>query len=41
LEKIKPHLNKPEVEALMVRRDKIVAHFQELIAKQGEGAVLY
>jgi hypothetical protein len=41
LEKTKSHLTKPEVEALMVRRDKIVAHFQELIAKQGEGAVLY
>jgi hypothetical protein len=41
LVKTKPHLNKPEVEALMARRDKIVAHFQQLIAEKGEGAVLY
>jgi hypothetical protein len=41
LEKTKPHLNKTEVAALMVRRDMIVAHFQQLIAEKGEGAVLY
>jgi hypothetical protein len=41
LEKTKPHLNKTEVVALMVRRDMIVAHFQQLIAEKGEGAVLY
>jgi len=41
LEKTKPHLTKPEVAALMARRDKIVAHFQQLIAEKGEGAVLY
>lgn len=41
MEKTKPHLNKGEVQALMARRDKIVAHFQQLIAQKGEGAVLY
>jgi hypothetical protein len=41
LEKTKPHLTKPEVAALMARRDKIVAHFQQLIGEKGEGAVLY
>ncbi len=41
LEKTKPHLNKAEVSALMARRDKIVAHFQQLIAQKGEAAVLY
>jgi hypothetical protein len=41
LEKTKPHLTKTEVQALMARRDKIVAHFQQLIAQKGEGAVLY
>jgi hypothetical protein len=41
LEKTKSHLTKPEVEALLARRDKLVAHFQQLIAEKGEGAVLY
>jgi hypothetical protein len=41
LEKTKPHLSKPEVNAVMARRDKIVAHFQQLIAQKGESAVLY
>jgi hypothetical protein len=41
LEKTKPHLSKGEVQALMARRDKIVTHFQQLIAQKGEGAVLY
>jgi hypothetical protein len=35
------HLTKGEVEAVMARRDKIVAHFQKLIAEKGEKAVLY
>jgi len=34
-------LTKPEVEAVMARRDKIVAHFQKLIAEKGESEVLY
>ncbi len=41
LEKTKPYLNKSEVKALMARRDKIVATFQNLVAQKGEGAVLY
>jgi hypothetical protein len=41
LEKTKPHLSKAEVQALMARRDKIVAHFRQLIAQKGEEAVLY
>ncbi len=41
LEKTKPHLNVPEVQAVMKRRDKIVAHFDRLIAQKGETAVLY
>jgi hypothetical protein len=40
LEKTKPHLNKNEVAAVMARRDKIVAHFDQLIAQKGEAAVL-
>jgi hypothetical protein len=41
LEKTKPYLNKSEVKALMVRRDKIVGTFEKLVAQKGEGAVLY
>ena len=41
LEKTKPHLNKSQVQALMKRRDKIVANFEKLIAQKGENAVLY
>jgi hypothetical protein len=40
-QKTKPYLNKGEVKALMARRDKIVETFQKLIAKEGEGEVLY
>jgi hypothetical protein len=41
LERTKQHLTKPEVEAVMARRDKIVTYFQQLIAQKGEAAVLY
>jgi hypothetical protein len=41
LDRTKPHLSKWEVKAVMVRRDKIVAYFEKLIAQKGEGAVLY
>lgn len=41
LAKTKPHLTKPLVEAVLARRDKIVAHFQQLVAEKGEAAVLY
>ena len=34
-------LTKDEVKALMIRRDKIVEHFQKLIAEKGESEVLY
>ena len=40
-EETKRYLNKDEVSAVMVRRDKIVAHFQALIAQKGEKEVLY
>jgi hypothetical protein len=34
-------LNKSELDALMVRRDLLVAHFKKLIAERGEDKVLY
>jgi hypothetical protein len=37
----KGHLKEAEINALMKRRDKIVSHFQNMIAEQGENAVLY
>jgi hypothetical protein len=37
----KQYLNKSEVKAIMVRRDKIVAHFEKLMAQKGEQEVLY
>lgn len=37
----KGYLSKSEVDAVMARRDKIVEHFEKLIAKQGENQVLY
>lgn len=37
----KGYLTKEEVGAVMSRRDKIVKHFEELIAKEGENQVLY
>ena len=39
--KTKGFLTTSEVKAVMTRRDKIVAHFQKLIAEKGEDAVLY
>jgi hypothetical protein len=35
------HLTMWEIDALMSRRDRIVDHFKELIAKKGEAEVLY
>jgi len=35
------HLSDDEIEALMARRDLILAHFRKLIEKRGERAVLY
>jgi hypothetical protein len=40
-EKTKPYLNKDEVKAVMARRDKIVATFQNFIAQKGESEILY
>lgn len=40
-EKIRKWLNDSEIKALTTRRDKIVAVFEDLIAKKGEKAVIY
>jgi len=40
-EKTKGYLDKDEVAAVMMRRDKIVERFQKLIAEKGEKEVLY
>jgi hypothetical protein len=40
-QKTKGYLTKLEAQALMARRDKIVAYFNKLIAQKGENAVLY
>jgi hypothetical protein len=39
--KTKPHLTNSEIAAMMARRDKLVAHFDRLVARQGERAVLF
>ncbi len=39
--KTKKYLTTGEVQAVMARRDKIVAHFQKLISEKGEQEVLY
>ena len=40
-EKTTRYLTKDEVKGVMTRRDKIVEHFQKLIAEKGENEVLY
>jgi hypothetical protein len=40
-EKTKRYLTKDAVKAVMARRDKIVARFDQLISEKGEAAVLY
>lgn len=40
-EKTKGYLTKAEVNGVMVRRDKIITRFQNLIAEKGESEVLY
>ena len=40
-EQTKHFLNKDEIKALMVRRDKIVQRFEQLISEKGEAAILY
>ncbi len=39
--KIGQHLKKDEISALMARRDKVVALFDQVIAQKGEAEVLY
>lgn len=40
-ERTKKYLTESEVEAVVARRDKIVAHFQKRVAERGEETVLY
>lgn len=40
-QKTKGYLSKGEVQAVMAKRDKIVDHFQKLIAEKGENEILY
>jgi hypothetical protein len=40
-ERTKNYLTKDEVKAVMGRRDKIVTHFQKMVAEKGENEVLY
>jgi hypothetical protein len=40
-ERTKSYLTKDEVKAVMARRDKIVARFQQLVSEKGETEVLY
>jgi hypothetical protein len=37
----KRYLRPPEIKGVMARRDKIVAHFEALIAAKGEAEVLF
>jgi hypothetical protein len=39
--KTRPHLTNGELNAVMARRDKLVAHFEQLIAEKGEAGVLF
>jgi hypothetical protein len=41
LAKTRPHLTNAELTSMMARRDKLVAHFQQLVARQGESAILF
>jgi hypothetical protein len=41
LAKTRGHLTNAEVTSMMARRDKLVAHFEQLAAQQGEQAVLF
>ncbi len=35
------YLTSPEIDAVMTRRDRLIAHFEKLIAERGENRVLY
>jgi hypothetical protein len=37
----KPHLDKDRIKALMARRDKIMAYFEQQIAQKGESAIIF
>ena len=41
LQELQPYATKPEVEALLARRDLIVQYFEQAVAEKGESAVLY
>ena len=38
---LKPYLDDAQIDAILARRDKIVAFFDDRVAKDGEGAVLF
>lgn len=40
-QKTKGHLSRSELKGVMARRDKILAHFEKLVAQKGESEVLY
>ena len=40
-DKLRPYLDRMEIEAILARRDKIVAFFDQKIAEKGETAVLF
>jgi hypothetical protein len=41
MRELTPYLTRPEIKAVLARRDRIVAFFEKAIATQGEAAVLY
>ncbi len=41
LAKTRPHLTNGEINSMMARRDKLVAHFDQLVAQQGAVKVLF
>ncbi len=41
MQELRPYLTKPEIRALLARRDLIVEYFEKLIAEKGEDTVLY
>jgi hypothetical protein len=41
IEKTKPYIGRAEIDALLTRRDLIIARFEQLVAERGEARVLY
>jgi hypothetical protein len=39
--RLKPYLREPEIDAILRRRDKLVAHIEQLIRERGEDVILY